>query len=39
MIPARHHVDAVIAHGEVFFFAFFIVIMADPKAVAGLTLK
>src|SRR5574342_507125 len=39
MVPARHHVDAVIAHGEIFLFAFFVVIMANAKSIVRADLE
>ncbi len=34
MVTVRHHVDGVVADGEVFIFALGIVIMTDTEAVA-----
>ena len=39
MITPRHHMDAIVAHGEIFLFAFLIIIVANAKAVAGADLK
>jgi len=39
MVSAWQHVDAVIAHGEIFLFAFFVVIMANAKAIVRTDLE
>jgi hypothetical protein len=33
MVSTRHHVNTVIADGEILVFAFLVVLMADPKAI------
>jgi len=39
MISLGHHVDAVIAHGEIFFVAIFVVVVANAKTIVRVDLE